>query len=77
MSIDTSAPSRNVKIPPVECILVSEDDGSVMLGVSKPTFRRWVAEGLITPVSLPHGIRRKLYRRTDLEAFAASLAASR
>jgi hypothetical protein len=63
-------------------ILVGENDtptgpgAPTLLGVSKPVFRRWVAEGLIHPVELPGGVRRRLYRRSDLEAFAEMLAAS-
>jgi DNA-binding transcriptional MerR regulator len=76
MIIDTADSPRNAARL-ADRILVSEDESSIALGVSKPTFRQWVADGLITPVALPDGMRRKLYRRTDLEAFAASLAASR
>ena len=74
MSLDATSTAHNA-ISPAERILVSEDDGSTLLGVSKPTFRHWVADGLIQPVELPGGIRRRLYRRAELEAFAASLAA--
>ena len=64
-------------IPAESTILVSENAATKMCGVSKPTFRKWVADGLITPVELPDNLRRNLYRRADLEAFAASLAAKR
>ena len=77
MILEPDRTTGDAGIPPASQILVNEDNSSTMLGVSKPTFRHWVADGLITPVALPDGIRRKLYRRTDLEAFAASLAASR
>ena len=72
MSVDASTSPRNA-IPTPERILVSEDEACALIGVSKPTLRGWVAEGLISPVSLPHGIRRRLYRRSDLETWAARL----
>lgn len=74
MSIGASPKARNDCVRPAECFLVGEALGAAMLGVSKPTFRRWVKEGLIVPVKLPHDIRRRLYRREDLETFAAELA---
>ena len=74
MSIEPASTGHSV-INPAERILVSENDSSTLLGVSKPTFRRWVAVGLIRPVAMPNGMRRKLYRRSDLEAFAAALLA--
>jgi len=74
MTVTPAAPTAQ-SIPPHLRLLVSEDDAAAMCGVSKPTFRGWVGEGLITPVQLPHAMRRKLYRRGDLETFAASLAA--
>jgi excisionase family DNA binding protein len=76
MSVDATTNTRNA-IPPSQRFLLSEDDGSCMMGVSKPTFRKWVAGGLIRPVEMPCGERRRLYRRADLEQFAASLAARR
>ena len=57
-------------------VLVGEDDAAALLSVSKPTFRRWVAQGLVARVELPGAIRRNLYRRADLEVLAASLKAS-
>jgi hypothetical protein len=64
---------RNTKtVAPEDRLLVSEDTAAAMCGVSKPTFRSWTAEGLIRPVDLPHGIRRRLYRREELERLAAS-----
>jgi len=74
MSLDVTTPSRNA-IPPTERILVSEDDAAVLLSVSKPTFRKYVALGLIARVETPTGTRRNLYLTRELEAFAASLAA--
>ena len=61
-------------IPTTELILVSEDKASVLMGVSKPTFRLWVSAGLVSPVTMPCGMRRRLYRRVDLEDLAARLA---
>ena len=63
-------------IPVSELILVSEDRASRLLGVSKPTLRLWASSGLISPVALPGGMRRRLYRRVELEEFAARLADS-
>lgn len=74
MSIDATAPDRNA-IPPADRVLVSEDDAAVMLSVSKPTFRKYTRLGLIRRVEMPTGTRRNLYRTSDLETFAASLAA--
>ena len=62
-------------IPPQERILLSEEDACTMFSLSRPTFRDFVAAGYLHPVELPGGIRRRLYRRADLEAFAAKLAA--
>jgi hypothetical protein len=57
-------------------ILLSEDDACKMFSISKPVFRGLVAAGHITPVELPCGIRRNLYRRADLDAFADRMAAA-
>jgi len=72
MSIGSSQPPRK-GVPPNERILVSEDEACELMSVSKPTLRGWVEDGILTPVELPHGIRRRLYRRLDLEAWAATL----
>lgn len=64
-------------IPVRDGILVGEDLGSRLMGVSKPTFRMWVRLGLIDALELPGGVRRNLYRRQDLEKFAASLPTKR
>lgn len=71
------ATNANVKRevpPPTEPILVSEAQAAQMMGVSLATFRNWVAQGRVPRVEPPNGIKRRLYRRTDLEAFAAALA---
>jgi len=60
-------------IPVRDRIVVSEDDAAALLSISKPTFRGFVRLGLISPVTLPGGVRRKLYRPQDLEDFVASL----
>ena len=70
--VDASITPRNA-ISPDKRILVSEDEACMLLGVSKPTLRGWVAEGIVSPVQLPHGIRRRLFKRADLEAWVASL----
>jgi excisionase family DNA binding protein len=76
MSVNTS-PSTDNAIALKERILVSEDEACMLLGVSKPTLRSWVDEGILGPVQLPHDIRRRLYRRVDLEAWAANLDGAR
>jgi excisionase family DNA binding protein len=73
VNVPKATPDTQSTIPASECLLVSEDVAAAMCGCSKPTFRSWVAEGLISPVKLPHGMRRRLYRREDLEAFVESL----
>ncbi len=64
------------KVPTSERILVSEKVASELCSVSQVTFRKWVAAGAIRPVDLPGGIRRNLYRRVDIEAFAAGRVAA-
>jgi len=56
-----------------EKLLVSEDEAAQLLSVSKPTFRGMVANGHVHRVALPCGVRRNLYRRSDLDAFVESL----
>jgi len=60
-----------------ERLLLDEDEVSIVCGVSKNTVRRWMREGLITPVALPFGLRRNLYPVADIEAFLKSLGPSR
>jgi len=59
-------------VPVHERILVSEAVAAQLCSVSQVTFRKWVAAGAIRPVDLPGNVRRNLYRRVDIEAFAAS-----
>jgi excisionase family DNA binding protein len=73
MSVDACPFPRNAS-PPIEPILVSEDEACALFSVSKPTFRRWVDEGILRPVDLPHNMRRRLYKRSDLEVWVDSLA---
>jgi predicted site-specific integrase-resolvase len=68
------APSRDVAVPPADRILVSEAVAAELCSVSLPTFRKWMQAGLIDRVALPGGLRRNLYRRADVEAFAERLA---
>ena len=70
MTVALSDHSRN--IPACERLLVDEEELSELLGVSKPTARKWVAEGHLHPVELPGSIRRNLYRRADVDAWVAS-----
>jgi hypothetical protein len=62
---------RRETVPVGERILVSEAVAAQLCSVSKVTFRKWVAAGAIRPVDLPGSVRRNLYRRVDIEAFAA------
>ena len=55
-------------------LLLSEVQSAKLLGVSRTTFRRWVAAGHLHPVFMPGGERRKLYHRDDIMAFARWLA---
>ena len=64
-------------IEPKDRLLLDEDELAELFGVSKPTVRSWVADGFIRRVELPGGIRRNLYRRSDADAFVASLAVKR
>ncbi len=63
---------KTVSAPPP--LLTGEAAAAESLGVSIGTFRRWVREGHVSAVVLP-STARKLYRVSDLERFAASLAA--
>ena len=73
MSLDPAASPRNA-IPPTDRVLVSEDDAAVLLSLSKPTMRKFVAMGLIARVEMPVGTRRNLYAVDELRAFASRLA---
>jgi predicted DNA-binding transcriptional regulator AlpA len=55
--------------PDHESVLLSEETAAGKCGISRPTFRRWVAANCIEPVLVPGAERRKLYRREDIEAF--------
>ena len=69
------ATNRDESVPPYDRILVSEKVAAQLCSVSLPTFRKWMQSGLIDRVALPGGLRRNLYRRAELEAFAQRLAA--
>jgi len=69
------ATNRHESVPPYDRILVSEKVAAQLCSVSLPTFRKWMQSGLIDRVALPGGLRRNLYRRADVEAFAQRLAA--
>ena len=73
MTVAPAGP-RTQAIPPTDRVLVSEDDAAVLLSVSKPTFRKYTAMGLIARVELPVGTRRNLYAVDELRAFASRLA---
>lgn len=62
-----------IAVPITDKIFLSEVEASAYIGVSKWTLRKWVKAGLISPVVLPQGVRRNLFRRESVEAFAASL----
>jgi predicted site-specific integrase-resolvase len=55
-----------------EPVLLSEEVAASKCGISRPTFRRWVAASCIEPLMAPGAERRKLYRREDIEAFVRS-----
>ena len=70
----TVAPS----VPVVDRYLLDEPEASVLCGVSRNTFRSWVAAGYIRPVELPPTTggrpkRRVLYLASDVRTFAESL----
>jgi len=73
VSVDAISSPRNA-IPPTDRVLVSEDDAAVLLSLSKPTMRKFVAMGLIARVEMPVGTRRNLYAVDELRAFASRLA---
>lgn len=56
-----------------ESALLTEELAADTCGVSRPTFRRWVAARCIQPVLVPGGGSRKLYRREDVDSFAHSI----
>jgi predicted site-specific integrase-resolvase len=60
------------RIPVSERILIDEPTAAGLCSVSLPTFRKWVESGLIRKVALPGDLRRNLYRRADVEAFAST-----
>ena len=51
--------------------LLGETEVAALCGVSRHTVRRWRAAGLLRTVELPFGMRRNLYRSSDVEAFLA------
>ena len=52
--------------------MLSEEAAASKCGISRPTFRRWIAANCIEPVMAPGAARSKLYRLEDIEAFARS-----
>ena len=56
-----------------EHALLTEEAAANKCGVSRPTFRRWVAARCIQPVLVPGGGSRKLYRREDVDSFAHTI----
>jgi excisionase family DNA binding protein len=76
MTVAPRTPARNEPAaPPDPHLLLDEVEIAELLGVSRPTVRAWAAAGLIRAVALPNGMRRKLYRREDVEKWVASLPA--
>jgi hypothetical protein len=55
-----------------ELALLTEEAAANKCGVTRSTFRRWVAARCIQPVLAPGGGSRELYRREDVESFAHS-----
>jgi excisionase family DNA binding protein len=60
-------------IPLHERFLLDEETASILCGVSRPTFHKWVSDGMLRPIKMPGGERRNLYRRQDVEGFVQSL----
>ena len=58
--------------PDHEPALLTEEAAASKCGISRPTFRRWIAANCIEPVMAPGAARSKLYRLEDIEAFARS-----
>ena len=58
--------------PDHEPALLSEEAAASKCGISRPTFRRWIAANCIEPVMAPGVAHSKLYRLEDIEAFARS-----
>ena len=58
--------------PDHEPALLTEEAAASKCGISRPTFRRWIAANCIEPVMAAGAARSKLYRREDIEAFARS-----
>jgi hypothetical protein len=56
-------------VPLRERYLLAEIEVAALCGVSRHTVRRWKDAGLLRTVELPFGLRRNLYRRSDVEAF--------
>ena len=58
--------------PDHEPVLLSEEAAAGKCGISRPSFRRWVAASCIEPVLVPGAEHHRLYRREDIEAFLNS-----
>ena len=69
MTVTPIIPGR--KIPLADQQLVGEADAAELLGVSKGTLRRLVANGQLERVQLP--LRRNLYKRAALDAYVTGL----
>lgn len=72
MTVQPAPDVRNVPTPDADSLVYSEDQAAKAMRVSKPTLRKWVAMGLINPLRVPDGMRRRLYSRAELERFIAS-----
>jgi excisionase family DNA binding protein len=70
---DKTASDHNGGTDAPERLLLSETEIAALCSVSRHTVRRWVAAGKLHPVELPYGMRRKLYRRSEVEGFVAGL----
>ena len=53
-------------------LLIREKDAAAILGISRPTFRKWVAAGRFNGGFLIDGCR--VWKYSDLKNFADSLA---
>ena len=66
------SPLTHPKSPDHEPALLSEEAAAGKCGLSRPTFRRWIAANCIEPVMAPGAARTELYRREDIDAFTGS-----
>ena len=67
------APTHEKELPLSDRVLWSEAIAAKACSISLVTFRKWARLGLIHKVDLPGGLRRNLYRPSDVQALADHL----